>query len=29
MVEALASAKEHAVSDAKILADYAAFIEKT
>ena len=29
MVEALASAKELAVSDAKILADYAGFIEKT
>ena len=29
MVEALASAKEHAVSDAKIVADYASFAEKT
>jgi hypothetical protein len=29
MVEALASAKEHVVSDARIVADYAAFIEKT
>ena len=29
MVEALASGNEQAVSDAKIVADYASFIEKT
>jgi bifunctional non-homologous end joining protein LigD len=29
MVEALASAKEYAVSDATIVADYASFIQKT